>query len=80
MSSPQPPACHEADFGGVRDPRSSTALAAGRPVQAHHAVGELVDTRKRVVQHMLLTKIDWINPHTWFHFDPTRPATERCRT
>jgi hypothetical protein len=42
--------------------------AVGGQAQAHHAVGEVVDTDKRIVQRMVLTKVDWINPHTWFHF------------
>ena len=44
------------------------ALILAAPAQAHHAIGGTVDTGKQVVQNMTLTKVDWINPHAWFHF------------
>jgi len=44
------------------------ALAVGAPAHAHHAIGATVDTNREVVHDMVLTKIDWINPHAWFHF------------
>jgi hypothetical protein len=53
-------------------------LAVGQ-AQAHHAVGELVDTDKRTVQRMVLTKVDWVNPHTWFHFAGDPPGAAAAR-
>jgi len=44
------------------------SLALGAPADAHHAIGATVDTNTEVVRDMVLTKIDWINPHAWFHF------------
>ena len=49
------------------------AALAGAPADAHHAIGAVVDTDKQVVQTMTLTRIDWINPHAWFHFSMKRP-------
>ena len=49
------------------------ALAFGTPADAHHAIGATVDTNREIVRDMVLTKIDWINPHTWMHFDITMP-------
>ena len=43
-------------------------LLAITPAQAHHAIGAVVDLDTEVVGTMTLTKVDWINPHSWFHF------------
>jgi len=46
-------------------------LLAGS-AQAHHAVQASVDVNTIVeYDYAILTKIDWINPHTWMHFDVT---------
>jgi hypothetical protein len=44
------------------------ALSLAVPTQAHHAIGGTVDTGRQLQQSMTLTKVDWINPHAWFHF------------
>ena len=41
------------------------------PVQAHHAVQAQFDVNQVVEKHGVLTKIDWINPHTYMHFNVT---------
>ena len=43
-------------------------LLASAPAEAHHAIGAVVDLDTEVVSTMTLTRIDWINPHSWFHF------------
>jgi hypothetical protein len=43
------------------------------PTQAHHAVQASVDIDRTVEVSAVLTRIDWINPHTWMHFDATLP-------
>jgi hypothetical protein len=48
-------------------------LMAGMPAQAHHAVQASVDINTNVQAKGILTRIDWINPHTWMHFDVTLP-------
>ncbi|MEI8180954.1 DUF6152 family protein [Aestuariivirga sp.] len=44
-------------------------ILGGAPSQAHHAVQASVDVDKTVEVKAILTRIDWINPHTWMHFD-----------
>ena len=44
------------------------ALAPG---EAHHAVQAQFDVNQIVEKHGVLTKIDWINPHTYMHFNVT---------
>jgi hypothetical protein len=55
----------------------AAALAAGvslaLPTQAHHAVNASVDITQHVNAEAVLKKIDWINPHTWLHFDVVQP-------
>ncbi len=41
--------------------------------QAHHAVQAQFDVTKNVVFEGVLTKVDWQNPHAWFHFDVKKP-------
>jgi len=44
-------------------------LMMSAPALAHHAVQASVDVNKTLVLKATLTRIDWINPHTWMHFD-----------
>ena len=39
------------------------------PVSAHHSVSGQFDRDKRVSLTGVITKIDWINPHTYVHLD-----------
>ena len=48
------------------------------PSQAHHAVQAQFDVNQTVEKKGTLVKIDWINPHTYMHFDVTEEgATTR---
>jgi len=42
---------------------------ASLPADAHHSWFAVTDTDHPVLTRMTLTKIDWINPHTWLHFN-----------
>lgn len=44
-------------------------LALGVPANAHHAVFATTDMTTTVEAKAVLTKVDWINPHVWLHFD-----------
>jgi Family of unknown function (DUF6152) len=44
------------------------------PTQAHHAVQAQFDVNQTVEKHGKLVKIDWINPHTYMHFDVTEES------
>jgi hypothetical protein len=46
-------------------------LASALPAPAHHAVQAQFDMNKIVEKRGVLVKIDWINPHTYMHFDVT---------
>jgi hypothetical protein len=39
------------------------------PVVAHHAFAAEFDRDKPVSLEGTVTKMDWINPHAWLHFD-----------
>src|SRR5947209_20112780 len=45
------------------------ALACGAPAQAHHAVQAQFDVTKNVILVGILKRVDWQNPHAWFHFE-----------
>jgi hypothetical protein len=42
-------------------------------VQAHHALSAEFDANKPVRLQGTVTKMLWINPHTWIHLDVKRP-------
>src|SRR5215510_6933010 len=44
------------------------------PAQAHHAVQAQFDVNQTVEKKGTLVKIDWINPHTYMHFDVTEES------
>ena len=44
-------------------------MLALAPGQAHHAVQAQFDVNQVVEKSGVLTKIDWINPHTYMHFN-----------
>ena len=48
-------------------------LASGTATRAHHAVQAQFDVTKNVILEGVLKKIDWTNPHAWFHFDVKNP-------
>ena len=43
------------------------------PVVAHHAFAAEFDRDKPVSLEGTVTKMDWINPHAWLHFDVKQP-------
>ena len=40
---------------------------------AHHAFSAEFDARKPLKLEGTVTRIEWINPHTWFHIDVKKP-------
>ena len=56
------------------------AVAAGAVrVSAHHAFAAEFDATKPIKLRGTVTKMEWINPHTWIHMDVKQPngKTER---
>ena len=44
------------------------------PALAHHAVGGEYDSSKPVTVTGVVTKVEWVNPHSRVYFDVTDPA------
>jgi len=48
-------------------------LMATAPVSAHHAFAAEFDATKPIRLRGTVTKMEWINPHTWIHIEVKRP-------
>jgi len=46
-------------------------LLAAVPVLAHHSFAAEFDASQPITQIGAVTKIEWMNPHTWFYIDVT---------
>jgi hypothetical protein len=46
-----------------------TAVGTATPVRAHHAFAAEFDSTQPITLRGSVTRVEWINPHTWIHLD-----------
>ena len=45
------------------------ALLGGAPASAHHSFSAIFDSAKPVTLTGTVTRLEWMNPHTWIYLD-----------
>jgi hypothetical protein len=48
-------------------------VGGGAPVMAHHAFSSEFDANRPVKLEGTVTKMEWVNPHSWIHIDVKNP-------
>ena len=51
-----------------------TVMLATPPVRAHHAFAAEFDAAQPITLRGTVTRVEWINPHTWIHIDVKDPG------
>ena len=63
--------------GGIAIAGAAVALIASMPVLAHHAFSAEFDANKPFKMSGTVTKVEWMNPHTFFYIDVTDEKTKK---
>lgn len=51
---------------------AAAAVIAPQAAWSHHAFGAEFDPNRPLVLRGPVTKVEWVNPHTWIHIEVTR--------
>ncbi len=52
---------------------AAAALCAVQPLQAHHAFAAEYDANKPIELKGTLTRMEWVNPHSWIYMETKQP-------